>query len=164
MVLFFPIPAGGFNSDQLKAELAAAGQDVSMVFVENDQLAVSGNNLDEQVCQQVIDAHVPVVPRELRPVDDIFQDLLALTQQQQLAVYNHLTGSDPATGRARWRASNSETVWSTASMVEFLTNNAQRRALTVAVAFFVREFPGFLVHPSWRPDINVPGDRPVGGA
>lgn len=88
----------------------------------------------------------------------ILTDIQALTGPQQTAVWADLLSGSPA----KWRTmSNDPCVWAKASQAATSTLEKQ-----VAVAFFVRENPAYLVNPTWWPPSgsgpvpNLPGDEP----
>jgi hypothetical protein len=95
--------------------------------------------------------------RKPRSVQAIIEDLLNNTTAQQKALIRaDLTSGNPP----KWRAGG-PMVWSQAAAFTGATNQQQAIALAVAVAYYLQEFPTYLVHPSFAPTLNIPGDEPA---
>jgi hypothetical protein len=101
----------------------------------------------------------PVRPdRVARSLYAIVQDLDALTPADQAAIWAQVTSGIPPA----WTTSNNLAVWVAIRVADGLAEPHRTSARIAAVAAYTRdEAPTWLVHPAWRPTLNVPGDEPV---
>lgn len=106
----------------------------------------------------------PPTARRPRLLWDIYQNVSALTTQQLDAVWTDLNAV-PAGGAPKWaldegvnRGGIVSLQWaSSGGGSPASRTDAQRRMISM----YAQDVPNYLVNPSFRPEINIPGDQPV---
>lgn len=115
--------------------------------------------IQDSLAASIVAAHNG--PRELRPPLDIWNDLALLTDVQRDAIWTDLTSGSPQ----KFLVDNGPhafDVWQQYRRIqdEGLGVNVQKKVKAGGVVAYLLDFPKYLVHPSFDPTINVPGDRP----
>lgn len=99
--------------------------------------------------------------RRQRGLFAIYQDIHALTTAQKMAIWTDLSSGSPP----KWsqnQGPNTAAImalhWSAVNSGATTANMTDARLRLMAM--YVHDNPTYLVHPSFAPSINVPGDEP----
>jgi len=153
------LKAAGFHFDGLGIVNAEGTTTVTHADLSPGQWLRIDNPVEPLVQFKAFLDTISLLARKPRSVQAIIADLVnpaKLTREQKIAIRDDLTSGNPP----KWRAAG-PMVWSQAAGFRAADNGQQAVALAVAVAYYLLEFPDYLIHPSFDPTINIPGDEPL---
>jgi hypothetical protein len=144
------LPVAGVNG-------GAIGSGDVYVITSVDLTAQQKTTLDA-----VVSAH-DGRPRRKRRLYDVFQAIGALSNSQKLAISSDLfSGTPPKFALDEGDDSPDLLVLYVLQLTGGLSTADKNLVKQAAASVYARDNPTYLVHPSFDPTINVPGEEPVG--